>query len=255
MTERLPTDAQWPQELARLQADLARTSDPEARERLRGEFWRLLYAALHRQLRFHARNSWSVEPADLEDISSEKALELLKRAETGAWSLAGRTASEISGYVSAAARYGWIDHVERGSRQAPIVSDEQLDSDPGPKTLGAHSEIFERPAALDLVAALRGCLESLPERNRRVWFFRVFYAMSGRDIARHPRVRLNAPHVDVLVQRARDALRECLHRKGQSTDQIPSGAFVELWELFESLALREPAATEERGTGGDTDEP
>jgi len=233
---------------------MAETADPGARTQLRGEFWRLLYSALHRQLRFHARNARSVEPADLEDISSEKSLELLARAETGAWSLAGRTAAEISGYVSAAARFGWIDHVERGSRQAPIASEEQLATEPGLRYVGSHWEVSERPAALGLVEALRSCLESLPERNRRVWFFRVFYAMSGRDIARHPRVRLNAPHVDVLVQRARDALRDCLDRKGHATDRIPSGAFIELWELFESLAHREPAATEENGTGADSDE-
>lgn len=244
MTAKDPDPGRWPLELARLQAALENARGPE-RETLRGTLWRLLFEGLMRHLRFHVRGARAVERADLEDISSEKALELLARAESGAWNLTGRTASEISGYVSSAARFGWIDLQARRKRESPLPEthseQELLASLEAPRTSEAEDGSMTR----DLVAALRDCVEQLPARGRRVWFFRTFYAMSGREIAAHPLVRLNAPHVDVLVQRTRVALRQCLDQKGQRLDGSPLRAFVELWDLLESLAAREGAAVSE----------
>ena len=59
--------------------------------------------------------------------------------------------------------------------------------------------------------------------------------MSSRDIAAHPLVGVNAAHVDVLVQRARGALRDCLLSKGHVLEGEPSAAFIDLWDLLDSL--------------------
>ncbi len=238
-------EARWPLELTRLQSEMERAQTGADREALRGAFWRLLYEALLQKLRFHARAAQSFEPADLEDISSEKALELLARAETGAWSLAGRSASDISGYLSNVARNGWIDHQQRATRLGGSgrKTEREAESEVADE-LGVASSAhpLDRPLALELLNALRACVEALSPRGRRAWFFRAYYGMSGREIAAHPAVRLNAPHVDVLVQRTRQALRDCLRAKGHDLNELTGGAFVELWELFESWAKREPRA-------------
>lgn len=222
--------------------------DRSRRDEHRGAFWRLLFETLMLKLRFQARGAGQVEQADLEDVSSEKALELLLRAETGAWSLADRTASDISGYVSNVARNGWVDHLQRRARQ-PLKTRGEPDQEPllDSTALGRASE---RPVAHGLLAALSNCIEALPARGRRVWFFRTYYEMSGREIAAHPLVQLNAPHVDVLVQRTRVALRDCLHRKGQTLEDAAGGAFVELWDLLETLAKKEQDASQS-GRGHD----
>ena len=254
MTNRGGDDARWPLELTRLQSEMERARTGADRDALRGAFWRLLYEALLQKLRFHARAAHSFEPADLEDISSEKALELLARAETGAWSLAGRSASDISGYLSNVARNGWIDHQQRAARRGGRGSALERETEAErADQLGVASSAhpLDRPVALDLVEALRACVEGLSPRGRRAWFFRAYYGMSGREIAAHPSVRLNAPHVDVLVQRTRQALRDCLRAKGHDLNELTRCAFLELWELFESLAKREPRAESPGGRDDD----
>lgn len=192
------------------------------------------------QLRFHARGGRAAPRADLEDICSEKALELLGRAESGAWQLAGRTGSEISGYVSKAARNGWLDLQARRKREPTMTEWEGNASAKVPLRLVTEdSGPIDRTEGAELVRALRECVRKLTPRSRRVWFFRGYYGMTGREIAEHPMVRLNAAHVDVLVQRARQALRECMQGQGHALEGAPRGAFVELWDLLDSLAAEE----------------
>lgn len=245
--------ALWPLELARLQSALTTTAgDPLRRDQARGAFWRLLFQSLTRFLRYHSRTDRGADPAVLEDIAADKALELLSRAESGAWDLAGRSAGEIAGYVSRTARFGWIDHAKRAARftaepdgAGPGVS-RYLTIAPGSSADRVESREFAR--------AVRDCVEALPARGRRVWFFRVYYEMSSRDIAAHPLVDVNAAHVDVLVQRARRALRDCLRAKGHAIEDNPAVGFVEVWDLLHSLAPREragsPSAASPPPTGG-----
>lgn len=237
----------WPLEVIRLQAALLAGRSGPARDALRGALWRLLFEALMRFLRVQSRHGRAPGHADLEDIASEKALEILSRAESGAWDLSGRSAAEVAGYLSSAARHGWIDLVHRASREVltPEGGDieRSVEDSPGPSTAG-HAAPTVGVEARELAHAVRDCAESLPARERRVWFFRAYYEMSSREIASHPLVGLRPPHVDVLVQRARMALRDCLRAKGHSSDDTPPGAFVELWDLLESMA------DEERGEPG-----
>lgn len=225
--------------------------DLAERDRLRGAFWRLLFEALMRHLRFHTRGSRGAERADLEDVSSETALELLARAESGAWSLDGRSASEISGYISQAARFAWIDFQQRRGRENRSLDpvEGRSPEDQG----GAWFEGTDRTLGSEIVTAIRDCMARLPARGRRVWFFRTYFGMSGREIAQHPLVQIKAPHVDVLAQRTRAALRDCLRTKGTSMEDLPRGVFVELWDLLESLAEQEKNAWEPGFEGGNGD--
>ena len=68
--------------------------------------------------------------------------------------------------------------------------------------------------------------------------------MTSRDISEHPLVGVSAAHVDVIVQRARDALRRCLEGRGHRSDVLPRGAFTMLWQGLASLA---PASDEAIG--------
>ena len=80
--------------------------------------------------------------------------------------------------------------------------------------------------------ALKRCAETLENRARTIWLFRVFYEMSSKEISTHPEVRIKPGYVDVILQRVRDSLRECMRRKGHDTHQLPTGVFVELWRAF-----------------------
>jgi DNA-directed RNA polymerase specialized sigma24 family protein len=232
--------AQWPLEILRLAGALRSQETGFPREAARGDLWRLLFEALMRFLLSHARHSAATERAVLEDIAAEKALELLGRAESGAWDITGRSPSEVAGYVSTAARYGWIDHVQRAGRE---VQPSESDGYASPHSLRLVDDQIDGAEATEWVHALRDCVDALPDRGRRAWFFRAYYEMSSRDIAQHPLVAINAPHVDVLVQRTREALRKCLQKKGHEVEDAGRRAFVELWEYFDTLARREEAAT------------
>lgn len=214
---------------------------------LRGALWRLLFEALTLKLHFQARASSGVDRVVLEDIAAEKALELLERAEKGAWDLSGRSASEISGYLGNVARNGWVDYEKRRRR-------ERVSADPHATRQATNADAVERIEASDapltevLLSDFVVCVEGLPARGRLAWFLRAHHGLSGREIAAHPALRLNVGHVDVLVQRTRNALKECLRGKGHTVERLPAGAFVALWELFEALALRESERAEKEGS-------
>ena len=53
---------------------------------------------------------------------------------------------------------------------------------------------------------------------------------STKEIAAHPLVSLKAGHVNVLLHRAREAMRTCMRSKGHEPRDMPVGTFVELWK-------------------------
>jgi RNA polymerase sigma factor (sigma-70 family) len=243
--------ARWPLEVLRRHASLRAAPPGPAREAERGALWRLVFEALVRYLRVHSRGWSGVDPADLEDIAADKALEILGRAESGAWNPAGRSAAEVAGYVSSAARFGWIDFARRDARETRVPDVAELESRadrrphaPGPEPAAGPAE---RAEAVELAAALRECIARLRPRDRRVWFLRAYHDLSSREIAAHPEVRLAPAHVDVVMQRTREALARCLAARGHGAGAAPRGAFVELWELLESMAGSEADAERPRG--------
>ena len=248
MPEPGPPPPEWPLELVRRTTRLA-LAGAAARDEERVAVWSLLLQALSRFLRGYARRAGQPD-ARIEDLADEMALELLARAESGAWSAEGRSPGEVVRYLERAARNGWLNHVRRARRETSIGMHEDLESMLRVVPQPADADPERAVAARELSAALRGCIARLPERDRCVWFFRAYYEMSSRDIAAHPRVRLQAAHVDVINQRVRTALGACMREKGHELGAVPAGAFVDLWEMLDDMAHavapRAPVAEETR---------
>ncbi len=226
----------WPRRLRELCGELGSATPPGTRELIREEAWILIGVALRRYLRHHASQLGPLSPEDLEDISSTKTLDLIRRAESKTWDPAGARGPEIATYLSRVARNGLVDHLRARGRFVRAAEDEGDDS---AHHGGAELDAFPQTEGADLgtarnefAEALRLCAGALPPRSRTVWFFRVFYEMSTKEIADHPEVRLNPAHVDVLLQRARETIRKCMASKGLEPHDMPPGCFAALWEAF-----------------------
>ncbi len=205
---------------------------PAGHEAARAESWVLLNSAILRHLSVRAGGA-GLAHEDREDLAAEKSLDLLRRAESGAWRVEGRAAGEIAAFVATVARHGIVDHHRRSSRwvqPGPGGMDETphndrvLAHDPG----SPLAQVERR----DFVQALCDCAEHLQPRARRAWLFRVFYDLSSKEIAAHPEIDLNPAHVDVLLQRCRDGIRVCMRAKGYEPHDMPPGTFAALWKAF-----------------------
>jgi len=221
--------ALWPASLAAAAVSL-RSVEPSGRDRARATLWRLLHAALFAALRSQAGRIAQVTNEDLEDLASQKALELLLRAEEGTWDPRERGDHEIAGYVAQVARHALVDLARRRGRECP-----------GPEDPEAWAAVFidsgaepvrpeDRLAAREFVSALRECVAALAPRSRQAWLRRVFLERPSREIALV--LALTPSHVDVVVQRARESLRRCMESKGHHDVGVRPGAFVELWWGF-----------------------
>lgn len=193
----------------------------------------MLHGVIKIRLRQAAANYSSVRPEDIEDIAATKSLDLLLRAEQGAWDVAGRSAEEIQGYLRSAARNAIVDLLRAQGR---LVTKEDMDREVLPDMKGVGTALAESPDAAverrEFAHSLRECAEKLQPRSRRAWFFRVFYDFSAREIADHPDIRLKSSHVDVILQRAREVISACMLGRGFAARDMCPGAFVELWESF-----------------------
>lgn len=225
-----PAPPCWPELLARHCAELTAAA-ADARDGSRAALWKVLHAALFASLRAQAHRVPAASREDLEDIASSKALEILSRAEEGLWTPAGRPAHEIAGFVTRVARNGLIDLARRRGREVAPPEDEEAWRDRLGET---HSAIGPSPddqtAANEFVVALVECVATLAPRSRAVWFQRVFLEAASRDIAEQCEVR--PAHVDVLVQRARIALRACMVSKGHGEAEARPGVFATLWPMM-----------------------
>lgn len=228
-----PYPSQWPGRLAHAAITL-RQAQGGSRERARAAFWPLLHAALFAALRSQAGRVAPVAAEDLEDLASQKALELLLRTEEGAWDPSGRADHEVAGYVSRVARHALVDLARRRGRECPGPDD----ADSWAMALAERFDGPARPedqlAAREFAAALADCVGTLAPRARAAWFRRVFLERQSREIA--ARLGLTPAHVDVVVQRARAALKECMETKGHRDEMVRPGVFVELWRHFSNDA-------------------
>jgi len=198
----------------------------------------ILTSALRHYARGHAARRGRVDDEDLRDIAAEKALELLRRFESGAWTLEEGEGAGLRGYLSTIARNGVLDLLKRRGRFVTLEAEEGEEA-PATFDLTTWTSSAADPANITVrqgyVHGLRDCLSRLPVRNRRIWVLRVFYEMASRVIATHPEVGLTAPHVDVLLQRTRDQLRGCMQKKGLAPSEMPAGTLVELWRHVRPL--------------------
>ena len=236
--------SRWPARVIEAAAT-ARKARPAARMAARATLWTLLHAALFASLRSQAGRVAAMSQEDLEDLASQKALELLLKAEEGAWDPDGRADHEVAGYVARVARHALVDLARRRGRECPPPEDE----DAWAVAIVAHGGERAGPedhlAAREFGSALRECLTALAPRARQAWFRRVYLERPSREIA--ARLGVSAAHVDVIVQRARASLKGCMESKGQSEPKYRPGAFVDLWTWLSA----EPAA---EWTGGSDDE-
>jgi RNA polymerase sigma-70 factor (ECF subfamily) len=228
----------WPARIVETVAEL-REARAAARATARGALWPLVHAALFASLRAQAGRVAGVRPEDLEDMASQKALELLVRAEDGAWDPRGRADHEVAGYLAKVARHALVDFARLRGRAAPGFDDEEAWA----VAIAEHASEPARPedllVAREFARALRECSEGLDPRARSAWFRRVFLERPSREIA--VRLGVSAAHVDVIVQRARGALRACMLGKGHPDAGLRPGAFVEIWSAMAGIDLVEGA--------------
>jgi RNA polymerase sigma factor (sigma-70 family) len=230
----------WAGEIARLCRNLppaTRLDEPMA---LLERLWLVVNLAVRRYLRIHSARFASVRPEDIEDLSSQKTLELLEKIVSRSWDLSNRTAAEIAAYISASARNALLD---QGRRAVRLVRPEDHEwertmSESTPESFGgARNEDWVDAEAYS--RDLLGCLGGLAPRARLVWFFRAFYELSSREIAEHPRIKLEVGHVDVLMQRTRTAIQQCLRKAGHEATDIPAGVYARIWDVSRSWVQTE----------------
>ena len=239
-----PMPPRWPDLLTRTAATLAATT-PSGRDAARAELWKVLHAALFASLRAQAHRVPAASREDLEDLASSKSLEILARTEEGTWTPAGRAAHEIAGFVARVARNGLIDLARRRGREVSPPEDEEAWRDRlGVTPVANEPTPEEQTAANEFVAALVECVAALSDRAREVWFQRVFLEASSRDIAARCEVR--PAHVDVLVQRARMALRTCMRKKGHEGADTRPGVYASLWLIWMRADRTTPRMEDER---------
>jgi RNA polymerase sigma factor (sigma-70 family) len=225
---------QWPQQLRKLHLDLISDPGPADPGRVRGELWLILNAAIRRYLKLHARRFTRLPRADLDDLASEKSLDLLRNLDTGVWGIADRTDDEIAGFLWKVARNGIVDFLRSPeSRRRAAGSDPEQGREATVRASAAEVVSPDAQAeARGFVEALADCAGRLEARSRRVWFFRVFHGLSTREIAVHPDVALEPGGVDVLLHRIRGKIRDCMERKGHRVRELPAGTFVAVWMTF-----------------------
>jgi RNA polymerase sigma factor (sigma-70 family) len=226
----------WAARLKELLPEVRRVSDDAARREACGEFWMLLNTRMFHYLQSRATGQRGITREDLEDIAAEKSLALLQMAQDGRWDISSRCRAEIAAYLSKAARNALRDFHRVAGRQTEMGDDDQLDSNlfkdgrKRPVIPEEHPDVMLD--CKEFVKALRQCVKALKPRSRTVWFFRVFYQLTSRQIAAHPEVRLTPNHVDVLLKRCRHQLRDCMQEQGYEPQDMPAGAFYELWRAF-----------------------
>ncbi|MFN0150448.1 MAG: sigma-70 family RNA polymerase sigma factor [bacterium] len=230
------TEPAWPARLREILLSIGVGGGVDAhRQAQRAEAWVLINSGLRRYVRMHATGR-RLEPEDIEDIASTKALDLIRRAESGEWQVRDRAPAEVAAYLSTIARNALVDLArrERLFVRSEGSSEDELDRDANalqhsmPGTTAADLPIDRARYA----ALLRCCIESLQPRARRIWLFRVLHDMPTRDIASHPDVSLKPAHVDVVLQRCRDTIRECVATRGYDPHEMPPGTVAELWDHF-----------------------
>lgn len=201
------------------------------------ELWTILNSCINSYLRIHVGKFGGLSREALEDLAVEKSLDLLRRAKTGEWVVTDRDPKEIAGYLSKVARYGVQEQVRKERRRVLPKDEEREEWDLGETGEGKTMSMMESPDVAverrEFAQALRSCAGGLQSRSRLVWFFRVFYSMSSKEIAAHPRIGLKASHVDVLLMRTREFIRDCMRRKGFASQDMPPGVSIELWQAFQ----------------------
>ncbi len=226
--------SEWPFRLIEIAGRLAAAGRTAAEtEADWATFWPLLKTVLAVKVRTESRRVGFITPEDAEDLASARTLELVRRLDQGKWEVAGVTPAQMNAFLTTVARNAVVDHQRRAGRwrQAPA---ETIDRESPavrssiPASRPADASILRR----EFVRALVACVRRLPAAHQRIWFLRVLLEMPSRQIASHPEVNLKVGNVDVIQQRCRQRISECIRTKGFEPNAMPAGTFTELWRTF-----------------------
>ena len=213
----------WAHELTALLARL-RT---EGGESVRADLWRVLHAGLYAALRAQAGAIVSLSVEDLEDLTSGKALELLRQAEGSQWGEGSRSANDHAGYLWRVARNALVDLARQRGREAPPPENEAAWDRAFADRIQQEAGPVDWTAAHEFADALAGCVGKLAPRARSAWWLRAGLERPSREIG--TRLGVASAHVDVIVQRARAELTHCMSSQGHVHMEIHPQAFVVLW--------------------------
>jgi RNA polymerase sigma factor (sigma-70 family) len=237
-----PLGERWPHRLETLLGEVRAAPGGEREESARRDIWVALNLCVGRYLRLHAPRLGRFAREDLEDLASQKSLELIRNLDTGVGALRGLTAADLPGFVSTVARNALVDRLREGERYSrPVDEEEEVDEVIGmrvPSPERSDADVERR----EFAEALRDCAQYLSDRDRLMWFFRVFYDMRTKDIAKHPEVGVKPGLVDVVLSNVRKSIRECMRRRGYEPRDMPCDAFVELWRTFRMKTVAEMEA-------------
>ena len=219
----------WPERVIELGRSWM--TEPRARGESLARLWLLLNAALRKYLRIHAGRYGAVDWEDLQDIASEKSLEIIRKLDHGQWDPTASKPAQLCSFISTLARNGLVDHLR--------VIESKRHGGVG-RAAGAERVAREYQEASGDVAvdrdrftqALRDCVSQLKPKTRTIWFLRVLLEMPSKKIAHHPEVGLNSAAVDVTLARCRNKVRKCMQAKGFDPHDMPPGTFTTLWEAF-----------------------
>jgi DNA-directed RNA polymerase specialized sigma24 family protein len=223
----------WAVHLQALCRAIARHPQQPATRESRTQAWQLVYFTLGRYLRYHAARLAPLAPEDLEDISSQKTLELMGKVDTSSGRLLDLEAAEMPAFLSTVARNGLVSWLKRRHRSVQPLDEVELSG--GERAVAPGGQPVGNAESAEYAHALAECARALQPRALRVWYLRVFHDMASRDIADHPTVGLKPSHVDVILHRSREAVRHCMESRGHDTRTMPPGTFVTLWSVFHPL--------------------
>ncbi len=230
-TDAPPEAARWPDRVLSL-LDAYGAQGRGVRATVRPELWTLFNLLMLRYLRIRVRQYPGCSEEDIEDLASEKSLELMTKLDSGTWNPQGWNRNQLGGFFSTLARNGLVDRYRsfHSRRIVPMSSPlpEAGESSQDP----ARESPESRADAMRFAETLRDCASILAPRARKVWFLRVFFDLATKQIATSPGVDMKPATIDVTLQRCRDRVRECMEEKGQLSSELPAGTFIALWEAF-----------------------
>ena len=214
---------------------------------LQSELWLLLHVKLRQHVRAQARRLGALSEEDIEDLASRKSLEILTRIDSGKWEAENASSAEVVRFVVSVARNGVIDHLRKQGRRPEAHSEEFTDHHVE-STVGSRQPKETPDARMDrtqFARALVDCAGKLKSLHRTIWLFRAFYEMNSKQIAAHPEVVLEVGNVDVILQRTRNRMSDCLAARGMGPADLRPGAFTAAWMAFRLEALRHRGAPNE----------
>jgi DNA-directed RNA polymerase specialized sigma24 family protein len=221
--------SRWPARVVELFEGWRAGATPRERDRIRGELWLLVNAALARYVRLHGRTYGFIDTDEARDVASEKAMVFLRALENATPDASALDPARVCAYLSVLARNGLVDILRKRGRDRAFAL---ANGDTSTAVATPHESAEIHVQHDEFLTATSACVMQLTEKARNVWFMRAFLDLPSKRIAAHPEIRMTPTAVNMLLVRARRALRDCLSKKGFDSGDVAPGTFVVLWDLL-----------------------